>query len=54
MPRAARRGHVAVGYLTGIGRSRPVVSLGLVESRRARFAESEHQPDDGSSEHAAT
>lgn len=54
MPRAGRRGQVAVDYLTGIGRSRPVVSLGLVDSRRARFAESEHQPADGSSEHAAT
>ena len=48
MPRAGRRGHVAVDYLTGMGRSRPVVSLGLVEPERARFAASEHQPADDS------
>jgi NADH dehydrogenase len=44
IPRAGRRGHVAVDYLTGMGRSRPVMSLGLVEPERARFAASEHQP----------
>lgn len=54
MPPVGRRGLVAVDYLTGIGRSRPVVSLGLVDSRRAHFAESEHQPADGSSGPAAT
>lgn len=44
IPRAGRRGQVAVDYLTGMGRSRPVVSLGLVDSQRARFTASEHQP----------
>lgn len=48
MPRASRRGHVALDYLTGSGRSRPVVSLGLVDSSRARFAASEHMPADDS------
>lgn len=44
MPRAANRAQVAADYLTGLGRSRPIVSLGLIDTERARFRHSEHLP----------
>lgn len=44
MPRGANRIQVAADYLTGLGHSRPIVSLGLIDTERARFRESEHLP----------
>ena len=38
----ANRRRIAVDYLGGLLGPRPLVSLGLVDERRAAFAESEH------------